>query len=210
MVRILVADDHELVRAGIRLLLEGATDMEIVAEAADGMAAVSEFKRTRPDVVVLDISMPVLDGLDTCKQLKALFPESRILVLSVHPEEQYAARMMGAGASGYVNKTINSDELQNAIRTVAQGGVYLSQAIKGKLLAELIHSNPRSDILKDLSDRESQIFMFLARGKRMKEIASELGLSPKTVDNYRARILEKLNLSRTVDLVAFAYHHHLV
>jgi DNA-binding NarL/FixJ family response regulator len=180
MITVLIADDHELVRAGIRYLLEEAIDIKIVGEAASGMETIAEFKRTRPDVVILDISMPALDGIDTCKRLKALYPKSNILVLSVHPEEQYAVRLINAGANGYVNKRISCGELQTAIRTVAQGGVYLPQNIRGQLLSQLMRTGPRSDVLEALSDRESQVFNLLARGKKMKEIALELGLSAKT------------------------------
>ena len=210
LIRVLIADGHEIVRAGIRHLLEETGDIGVVAEAVDGMETIAKFKHTRPDVVVLDISMPVLDGIDTCKRLKALYPKSNILALSIHPEEQYAVRLINAGASGYANKSISASELKQAIKTVAQGGVYLSPAVRGQLLSQLIHAKPRSDVLGALSDRESQIFNLLALGKKMKDIATELGLSVKTVDNYRARILGKLNLKRTVDLVAFAHRNNLI
>jgi two-component system invasion response regulator UvrY len=210
MIKVLVADDHEMVRAGIRFLLVGSGDIKIVSEAADGMAAVTEYRRSRPDVVILDVSMPVMDGIDTCKRIKSLYPKAKILVLSVHDEEQYAVRMINAGASGYVNKRIDSRELQEAIRAVARGGIYLHQGIRSGLLSEMINNRERSDVLSNLSDRELQVFHSLALGKKMKDIAQELGLSAKTVDNYRARILVKLNLKRVVDLVAFAHQNNLV
>lgn len=210
MIRILLADDHALVRTGIKHLLEETGDMEVVAEAADGSEAVFEFQRVQPDVVILDISMPVMDGLDACKQIKNLDSNAKILVLSVHSEEQYAMRLIHAGAMGYISKKVTSKELQEAIKTVAQGKIFLPPDIKDLILNQLLHPNGHLEPLESLSDRELQVFTLIAQGKKMRETAAILGLSEKTIDNYRSRVLVKLNLKRSVDIVAFAHEHNLV
>jgi DNA-binding NarL/FixJ family response regulator len=208
MIKILLVDDHELVREGIRHLLEEAKDMQVVGQAANGIESLKEYQRAQPDVVLLDISMPVMDGLDTCKQLKAQFPEAKILILTVHPEDQYAMRLLNAGALGYLTKRVSALELQEAVRTVAQGRLSLPEASKSVIVEQLFHS--KGDLLGALADREIQVFNLLVQGKKMREIANDLSISLKTVENYRYRILTKLNLNRTVDLVAFAYRHNLV
>jgi DNA-binding NarL/FixJ family response regulator len=210
VIRILLADDHSLVRTGIKHLLEETGDIEVVAEAANGSEAVFEFQRTRPDVVILDISMPIMDGLDACKQIKKLDPNAKILGLSVHSEEQYAMRLINAGAMGYISKKVTSKELQEAIKTVAQGKIFLPPDIKDLILNQLLHPNGHLEPLEALSDRELQVFTLIAQGKKMREAADILGLSEKTIDNYRSRILVKLNLKRSVDIVAFAHEHNLV
>ncbi len=210
MIRILLADDHSLVRTGIKHLLEETGCIEVVAEAANGSEAVFEFQHTRPDVVILDISMPIMDGLDACKQIKKLDPNAKILILSVHSEEQYAMRLINAGAMGYISKKVTSKELQEAIKTVAQGKIFLPPDIKDLILNQLLHPNGHLEPLEALSDRELQVFNLIAQGKKMREAADILRLSEKTIDNYRSRILVKLNLKRSVDIVAFAHEHNLV
>ncbi len=210
MIRVLLADDHNLVRAGVKDLLEKAGDIEIIAEAADGIEAVSEFRRVLPDVVVLDISMPVMDGIDACKQIKALDASAKILILSVHTEEQYAIRLMHAGALGYITKRTSSSELHEAVCAVAKGNIFLPPAIKDIIMKQLLHSNGHLEPLENLTDRELQVFTLIAQGKKMREAAVTLGLSEKTVENYRSRILAKLNLKRSVDLITFAHQHGLV
>ena len=210
MIKVLLADDHALVRAGIRRLLEEARDIQVVAEAADGMEVLSMIKQYQPDVVILDISMPVLDGMDTCKQIKALFPEVRVLILTVHPEVHYAVRLLGAGAMGYVTKRISSGELYKAVRAVAHNEIYLPAASKNEILNQLLHLKGHSEVLQSLTDREVQVFNLLVQGEKMSNIASSLGLSVKTVENHRYHILKKLNLKRTVELFAFAHRNKLV
>jgi DNA-binding NarL/FixJ family response regulator len=210
MIKVLIADDHAVVRAGTKELLEASGDIKVIAEASDGREAINEYKRTLPDVIILDISMPVMDGIDACKQLKALYPHTRILILTVHPEEQYAMRLLKAGALGYVTKRASSQELQEAVRSVNRNEIYLPQSTKSSVLNQIIHNQDGVQPLAGLSDRELQVFHQLAQGKKLKEIAADLNLSIKTVDTYRLRILQKLNLHRTVDLVAFAHQNFLV
>jgi two-component system, NarL family, invasion response regulator UvrY len=208
MIRVLLVDDHELVRDGIRHLLEEASDIQVAGQAANGSEAIREYKRALPDVVLLDISMPVMDGLDACKQLKAQHPEAKILILTVHPEEQYAMRLLNAGALGYLTKRVSALELQKAVREVAQGHISVPEASKSVIMAQMFQT--KGNLQGALADREVQVFNLLAQGKKLREIAQDLSISLKTVENYRYRILTKLNLNRTVDLVAFAYRHNLV
>jgi len=210
MISVLLADDHDLVRAGIRRLLEEAPDITVVAEASRGEEAVKEFRRTSPDVAVLDISMPPTDGLDICKQIILSSPGAKILILTVYPEEQYAMRSFNLGALGYVTKRITAQELHKAIRSVAQGRLFLDEASKDLVLAQVINKENQSDELRALSDRESQVFYRLANGERIKDIAAAMYLSIKTIDNYRSRILSKLGLHRTTDLILFAHRRGLV
>lgn len=210
MIRVLIADDHTVVRAGTRELLEEADDIKVVSEASDGKEAISKFKHTLPDVAILDISMPLMDGIDTCKYLKTLYPDARILILTIQPEEQYAIRLLKAGALGYITKKASARELQKAVCSVAKNEVYLPPNSKGSLLNILINTKGAIHPLEGLSDRELQVFYQLVQGRKLKEIATNLNLSIKTVDTYRLRILQKLGLKRTVDLVAFAYRHSLI
>lgn len=210
MIRVLIADDHEVVRAGTRRLLEEFEDIEVVAEASDGREAISEYKRTSPDVAILDISMPVVDGIDTCKQLKTLHPNARILILTVHPEDQYAIRLFNAGALGYVTKRISAKELNEAVHSVARNKVFLPPDATDRILSQLLHIGVQPNPLETLSNRELQVFSLLIQGKKLKEIAADINLSIKTVDNYRSRVLHKFGLKRTVDLVAFAHQNGLI
>jgi two-component system, NarL family, invasion response regulator UvrY len=209
-IRVLIADDHDLFRSGLKMLLEGAEDIEVVAEATDGRAAVAEFERTSPDVCILDITMPILDGLDACKQIKSLNPRARVLILTMHPEEQYAVRLLNAGALGYVTKKISDKELHAAVRSVYQGEITIQQEAKDRILAQLLHMKGRSGPLEVLSDREAQVFILLAQGNKLKDISQSLNLSPKTVEHYRSNIFDKLELKRTIDLVSFAHRHNLL
>lgn len=210
MITVLIADDHAVVRAGTKLLLEEADDIKIVAEASDGSEAISEYKRTHPDVAILDISMPILDGIDACKQLKKLHPDARILILTVHHEDQYAIRLLRTGALGYVTKKASAMEIQGAVRKVAKGEVFLPQDAGGRILSQLLYSKEYSSPLETLSARELQVFSLLIQGRKLKDIASDINLSIKTVDSYRSRILQKFGLKRTVDLISFAHRNSLI
>ncbi|MDD4230512.1 MAG: response regulator transcription factor, partial [Dehalococcoidales bacterium] len=207
IIKVLLADDHILIRAGLKALLEEKSDIHVVDEASNGVEAVSSFIKHKPDVVILDISMPVMDGLETCKQLKKIDSEAKILILSVYNEQQYATRALVSGASGYINKQASQEELYKAIRCVADGQFYLAEGNKDIILSKLLHMKGQHDLIDTLSDRELQVLRLLSQGKGIKEIASYLGLSIKTIDNYRYRVMTKLNLNRTVDLVIFAHNH---
>lgn len=206
-INVLLVDDHQLVRAGIKALLETAGDICVAAEASNGREAISVFQKTSPDVVILDISMPVMDGLEACKELLRLCKGTRILILSVYPEKQYATRVLSSGALGYATKKINPRELHRAVRCVANNELYIEESCKDLVLSKLLGLKGLSSELDVLSDRELQVLRLLGQGKGITEIADELSLSVKTVDNYRYRILSKLHFRRTVDLVLLAQRH---
>ncbi len=210
MIRVLLADDHSLVRAGLKSLLEQAPDMQVVAEACDGSEAIEEFKRASPDVVIMDISMPGMDGLEAVKQLLTLDPDVRILVLTMHSEEQYAVRFLRAGVMGYVTKSISQSQLHNAVRAVAQGRQFLSDEGKDAVTLQLLASRSGLAPVENLSDRELQVLCLIARGQELKEVASELHLSVKTVETYRSRILQKLCLRNNADICRFATDKGLI
>lgn len=210
MIKVLIADDHDVVRAGTRTLLETAPDIKVIGEASDGSSAILEYERIQPDVVVLDISMPGMDGIETCKQLVSLHPGARILILTVHPEQHYAMRLFKLGARGYLTKKATSEQLKEAVRAVAKNEVFMPLESTEIVLDQLLNIKIPNDLLGSLSDRELQVFFLLVSGHTLKEISESIHTSIKSVDNYRSRILKKFGLRRTVDLVAFAYTQNLV
>ncbi len=210
MIRVLLADDHALMRAGLKYIIEAAGAATVVAEASDGLEAIREFERARPDVIILDISMPRMDGMEAIKQIRKADPRARILVLTVHPEMQYAVRFLKAGALGYVTKGIGTRELPEAIQTVAQGRQYLASDARETLSMQLLLSRSDMAPLDRLSNREVQVVCLIARGKRIRDIADELGISIKTVHTYRARLLEKLSARTDAEICQFAFANRLV
>ncbi|MCX8010818.1 MAG: response regulator transcription factor [Ignavibacteria bacterium] len=208
MIKLLIADDHTVVREGIIRIIEQATDLKVVAEAKDGFEVLEKARNNKVDVVILDMTMPGKSGLDIIKTLKTEHPKIKILVLSMHPEDQYELRVLKAGASAYLTKRTNPNELINVIRKVANGRKHISQQLAEKLAEDLdkkIEHLPH----ELLSDREFQIMCSLAVGKRIKEIAEELSLSAKTVSTYRERILQKMNLSSNAEITKYYLKHNL-
>ena len=208
MIRLLVADDHKLVRDGLKQILAAAPGIEVAAEASNGDEALALVKGNDFDLALVDMSMPGLSGIQLIKRLKLERPKLLILVLSMHGEPQYAARALKAGASGYLTKDSASEQLVGAIRKVAAGGVYLTDAAAASLMR-----NPSAQDLpshEQLSDREFEIFRLLAAGQRPTEIAQQLRLSVKTVSTHKTRILEKLNLGNAAELVRYALEHGLL
>ncbi|MGD8969394.1 MAG: response regulator transcription factor [Anaerolineae bacterium] len=208
MIRVLVADDHAVVRRGLLQILEEAPDMVAAGQASTGLEVLRALRQDDYDVLVLDISMPEGGGLETLKQLRTLRPDLPVLILSVYPEKQYATRALTAGAAGYLTKEAASHELVAAIRQVARGAKYISSSL-ATALAEQLGDEERAP-LDILSDRELQVLRLLASGKRIKDIAQDLSLSVKTVSTYRTRILTKLNLESTADLIRYALDRGLV
>ena len=208
MIKILVADDHAIVREGLKQIVRETSDMEVAGEAADGRQVFQMVANDDWDVVLLDIGMPGKSGMDILKELKAEKPALPVLMLSMYPEEQYAVRALKAGASGYLTKESAPDELVAAIRRVAQGGKYITAALAEELAAGLVGEVDEAPA-EILSDREYQVMRLLAAGKTVSEIAEELSLSPKTISTYRTRILEKLNLRNTAEIIRYAYEHGL-
>lgn len=208
MIKILIADDHLVVRKGLRQILSGAGDIVVGGEAADGAEAVSMIGKNTYDVVLLDISMPGRNGLDTLKQIKMYHPNLPVLMLSMHPEEDYAVRCYRAGAAGYLKKDTTSEEMLTAIRKVARGGRYVTPSLADKLpfAWETAAEEP---LHGQLSDREYQIMRMYAGGKTTTQIARELSLSAQTISTYKARILEKMKMPSMAHVMRYAIENGL-
>ncbi|MBV9772575.1 MAG: response regulator transcription factor [Gemmatimonadetes bacterium] len=204
--RVVLADDHEVVRTGLRSLVNSSTGMEVVGEARDGDEACRKACELRPDVVVMDVSMPVLDGAGATERLRRECPEVRVLALTAHEDRAHLTRLLEAGAAGYVLKRAAADELVRAIRTVASGGTYVDPELAGSLLRRAAQpagaAEPAGAEL--LSDREEEVLRRIAWGQSNKEIAGSLGISTKTVETYKARIGDKLGLRSRTDMVRYA------
>ncbi|HEX6924977.1 MAG TPA: response regulator transcription factor [Longimicrobiaceae bacterium] len=217
-IRILLADDHAMLRAGLRALLDAESDMEVVGEAGTGEEAVELAERLSPDVVVMDLSMPGIGGLEATRRIAGSTAEAgeegagpRVLVLTMHAEEEHLLPVLEAGGSGYVNKRSADEELIEAIRTVARGDVFLYPEA-AKLLLQGFRGKPtgEEDPLTRLSERELEVLGFTAEGYSAAEIGKKLSISPKTVDTYRSRIMEKLGLHHRSELVRFALRQGLL
>ncbi len=210
MIRVVIADDHALVREGLRRILEEPVDLTVVGEAADGRAAVEQVRRLHPDVLVLDLSMPGKDGLDVVKELAARRSPTRILILTIHNEEHYALRALRAGAHGFLYKGAGTEELLKAVRAVARGLRYLPPEFERAFAERYVQPKARGSPAEALSDRELQVLRLLASGYTNREIAAKLHISVKTVDTHRRNILKKLNLRNNADLARFALKHGLI
>lgn len=208
MIKILIADDHPVVRMGVKQILEKVPDMEVADEANDGAEAIEKVTKKKFDVVLLDISMPGLGGLEVLKQLKRKIPSLPILLLSMHPEKQYAIRALKSGASGYLTKKSAPYELETAIRTVSQGEKYISTSL-AKILASHLESYTDKPPHETLSNQEYQVFSMICAGKTQTEIAKDLDLSIKTISTYRNRIMKKMKMKNDVELSRYAMQNHL-
>jgi DNA-binding NarL/FixJ family response regulator len=209
MIRILVADDHAVVRQGVIQILAEVRDMLVKDEAQNSAEALDKVLKYEYDVVLLDISMPGRSGLEVLEDIKSQRPKLAVLILSMHPEEQYAVRALRAGASGYLTKASAPQELIGAIRKVAQGGKYVTASLAEKLADELdvdIKKLPH----ERLSNREDQVMMMLAGGKSVSDIAEELCLSVKTISTYRTRILSKMGMKKNAELTLYAVQNKLI
>jgi two-component system, NarL family, response regulator NreC len=205
IIRVLIADDHTIVRAGVRLLLDIESDIEVVGEAVEGREAVALTEKYLPDVVLMDIAMPVMDGLEATRQIKARCPGTNVLVLTMHRSDEYLFEMLKAGASGYVIKGAETDELIHAVRVIAQGGVFLYPTIASKLVQEYLHlAGAGDEATPALSPREAEIMKLLAEGHSNKEIAEKLVISLSTVYTHRSKLMDKLGLTSRHDLIQYA------
>lgn len=208
-IRVFIADDHAIVRAGLKQILADSPDMTVAGEAENGLDAIKLFRKTKCHVMLLDISMPDKSGIDVLKQVKKENPGLAVLMLSMHREDQYAIRSLKAGASGYLTKQSAPKELVTAIRQVAAGQKYVSAALAQELAA-LVGEDHTVPLHDTLSDREYQTLMMIASGKTVSVIAEELSLSVKTVSEYRARLLVKMKLKNSAELTHYAIKNHLV
>ncbi|QBK03651.1 DNA-binding response regulator [Hylemonella gracilis] len=209
MIRLMIADDHAIVRGGLRQLLSLAPDIEVRAEAVDGAQVLEGLRRELPDLLLLDINMPGLSGPDLITRIKSHWPALPILVLSMHNEGQVAARVLKAGASGYVTKDSEMEVLLTAIRKVAGGGKFIVPELAEKLVFDVSLSGDGLPH-QNLSDREMEVFRMLVAGQGVNEIAEQLCISNKTVSTHKTRLMEKLNIGNTAELVRYAMQHGLL
>jgi len=208
MTRILIADDHEIVRTGLKTLLSEYDDFSVEGEARSGEEAIAMVRNSAWDIVLLDISMPDMNGVDALQRIRAIKPDLPVLILSGYPESQYATNLLRAGANGYVCKEEPHEQLVSAIRTILRKGRYVSPALSELLLGGLDESG--KPIHSELSSREFQVFCKLAAGQAISQIATELCLSVKTISTYRARILEKMRLKTNAELTYYAIKNSLI
>ena len=209
MIRIVIADDHTIVRAGLKQVLATAGDFNVIAEAQNGGEVMQHVRAHEFDVLLLDMSMPGKSGIELIKQVHSEKPKLRILVLSMHEEEQYAVRAIKAGAAGYLTKDSASDQLIAAIRKVAAGGAYITAAVAEQFALGAMANNDGPPHAA-LSDREYQVFGMIVAGQTITDIADRLNLSVKTVSTHKARILQKMNMTNPAELVRYAIRHRLV
>jgi DNA-binding NarL/FixJ family response regulator len=209
MIRILIADDHAIVRAGLKQFIADHQDMQVAGEAATGSEAIAAVRAQEFDVVLLDISMPDKNGIDTLKTIKHVRPELPVLMLSAYAEDQYAVNLLRAGAAGYLNKEAASSQLVGAIRTVVLGRKFVSPSL-AQILADGVSGDADRPLHAELSQREFQIFCKLAAGAAVSKIADELNLSVKTVSTYRTRVLEKMAMKTNADLTYYAIKNGLI
>jgi two-component system, NarL family, invasion response regulator UvrY len=209
MINVVVVDDHAVVREGLKRIVSEGGGMAVSGEAADGHEAMRVIKSAPCDVVLLDITMPNKSGLDVLKELHAESPRLPVLVLSIHPEDQYAVRVLRAGAAGYVTKDSAPGKLVQAIRKVVRGGKYVSPSLAEKLVFDL-NTDTDKPAYEVLSDREYQVLCMIASGKTVTQIGEELALSVKTISTYRVRILEKLKMKNNAELTRYAIKEGLV
>lgn len=207
--KILICDDHKIVRDGLRQILQQLDNVAMIREAGDGIEALAQLKNDTFDIVLLDISLPDRNGLEVLQSIKTKWPSTNVLMLSMHPQEQYAIRALSLGASGYLTKDTASDELHLAVNKVSKGGKYISNALAENLAHHLIKdvSDQKHDTL---SSREFEIMIKLANGKPLQEIGDELFISNKTVSTYRSRIMQKMDLCKNTELTRYCIEHNLI
>lgn len=210
----MLADDHRILREGLRNLLAQQTDMTVVGEAADGKEAISLARQLKPDVVIMDVVMPGLDGVEATRRIRAEVPTAKIVALSMHSDRRYVSEMLRAGAAGYLVKDSAFDELNQAIRTVMDGRPYLSSVITGSLVEDFVRQTtadekPATSPIQMLTAREQEVLRLLADGKRVKEVARILDISVKTVESHRQNIMDKLEIHSTIELTRYAIREGL-
>lgn len=213
VIHVLLADDHTILRAGLKMMLNIQPDIAVVGEASDGRQAITEAQRLQPDVILMDISMPELNGIEATRQVKRLLPETRVLVLTMHENEEYLFQVLRAGASGYILKEAADTELISAIRAVFAGRFYLSSSAQSLMIGDYlarVRSGEEHDSYSGLTEREREILKLVAEGYTNNQIAERLFISPKTVDTHRTHVMDKLNLHSRAELVKYAMRRGLL
>ncbi|MGI0483841.1 response regulator [Pantanalinema rosaneae CENA516] len=208
--QVLIVDNHALVRAGFRSLLQSVSTIEVIAEAGDGQEALRLVEQYRPNLVLMDIAMPLMNGLEATAQITKEFPQVRVIILSMYANQEYIHQALRAGASGYVLKDSGMSELELAIQTIARGETYLSPSISKYVLADYVRRSGEANPLEQLTPRQREILQLIAAGKSTKEIAEELFISTKTVETHRVQLMERLNIRDIAGLVRYAIRKGLV
>jgi two-component system, NarL family, response regulator NreC len=212
-IHILLADDHTILRAGLKMMLNAQPDMEVVGEASDGRQAITETQRLQPDIILMDITMPEMNGIEATRQIKKLVPESRILILTMHEHDEYVFQALRAGASGYMLKEAADTELISALHIIQSGQFYLSPMAQSVLVGDYLQRvriGEEKDSYSSLTEREREILKLIAEGYTNNQIAERLVISPKTVDTHRTHIMDKLNLHSRAELVKYAMRRGLL
>ena len=211
-IRLLLVDDHQIVRAGLRMLFQAESDMEIVGEVGSGEDAVEAVQQLKPDVVIMDVAMPGIGGIEATRRVKEAHPEAAVLALTMHEDEQYFFEMLSAGASGYIPKRAAPDDLVSAIRVVSQGNVFLYPTVARMLVKDYLQHSDREPAAgsEPLTPREQEVLVQIAEGYTNREIAEALCISVKTVDRHRENIMQKINLHSRVELVKYAIDRGLI
>ncbi len=212
-IRVLLADDHTILRAGLRMMIDAQPDIEVIGEASDGRQALSETQRLQPDVVLMDITMPEMNGIEATRQIKRAGDAPRVLILTMHENEEYLFQVLRAGASGYILKEAASAELISAIRIVNSGRFYMSPSAQSMMVGDYlqrVRSGEERDSYSALTEREREILKLVAEGHTNNQIAERLFISPKTVDTHRTHIMDKLNLHSRAELVKYAMRRGLL
>lgn len=212
-IRVLLVDDHTILRAGLRMMIDAQPDIEVVGEASDGRQALAEAQRLQPDVVLMDITMPEMNGIEATRQLKRALDSTRVLILTMHENEEYLFQVLRAGASGYILKEAAGAELISAIRIVNSGRFYMSPSAQSMMVGDYlqrVRSGEERDSYSALTEREREILKLVAEGHTNNQIAERLFISPKTVDTHRTHIMDKLNLHSRAELVKYAMRRGLL
>lgn len=210
MIKLLIADDHDLVRIGLERILQDISDIKVIATAKDGEEAVKKVRELEPDVVLMDINMPGIGGIEATRKLLRHSPDTKVLVVTALKEEPFPSRLLKIGASGYITKDSGAEELTQAIRAVHTGMRYINPVIAQKLALQHLSNDQGESALDDLSDREMEVMLMITKGVKVADIAEKLHISPKTVNSYRYRLFEKLEINNDVEMTYLAIRHGLV
>jgi two-component system invasion response regulator UvrY len=209
MINVMLVDDHDLVRTGIRRLLDDIDGIKVVAEAVDGEQAIRQVRNKRPDVILMDVSMPGIGGLEATRKITRSLPDMKIIAVTIHDNDPFPARLLEAGAAGYITKGSDIREIISAIRSVHQGKQYITPGVAQKLALSFVNNRERSPFA-ELTQRETQVMLMVVQGDTNKEISEQLCLSPKTTSTYRYRLFEKLGVDNDVELTRLAMRHGLI
>ena len=209
MINVMLVDDHDLVRTGIRRLLDDIAGIKVVAEAVDGEQAIRQVRNKRPDVILMDVSMPGIGGLEATRKITRSLPDMKIIAVTIHDDDPFPARLLEAGAAGYITKGSDIREIISAIRSVHQGKQYITPGVAQKLALSFVNNRERSPFA-ELTQRETQVMLMVVQGDTNKEISEQLCLSPKTTSTYRYRLFEKLGVDNDVELTRLAMRHGLI